>query len=154
MTEGGPENPIWALVMLTSSKFFSISLELTSRVQAQKWNITNTYSNYSLIQTFNGSGPIDYTDLIDDFNDAYSILEQDAGYILSENLQDRSVRSGLSLAGWKPKSVEAQAVEWWEWDWEYAYNPVCCTICPHNYSESSTHKELLIRSKAQRNLAS
>ncbi|KAI9838848.1 MAG: hypothetical protein M1819_004055 [Sarea resinae] len=103
VTEGGPENPIWAL--------------------AQKWNITNTYSNYSSIQTFNGTGAVDYTDLLDDFEDAYSVLEQDAGYILSENLQDRSVRSGLSLAGWKPKSMEAQAVEWWEWDWEYAYSP-------------------------------
>lgn len=51
-------------------------------------------------------------------------MEQDAGYILTYNLQDRSVRSGLSLAGWKPgPDPQAQAVEWWEFDWEYGYNP-------------------------------
>ncbi len=52
-------------------------------------------------------------------------MEQDAGYILSENLQDRSIRSALSLAGWKPKkNMEAQATEWWQFDWEYANTPV------------------------------
>ena len=83
------------------------------------------YSNYSSIQTFNETGPVDYLDLLDDFEDAYSILEEDAGYILSENLQDQSVRSGLSLSGWKPgKNMAAQATEWWEFDWEYSFNPV------------------------------
>ena len=52
-------------------------------------------------------------------------MEQDAGYILSDNLQDRSFRSGLSLAGWKPgNDMEAQAVEWWEFDFESAERPV------------------------------
>jgi len=66
------------------------------------YNLTNTYSNYSAIETFNETGAVDYTDLLDDYETDYSTLEQDAGYILSDNLQDRSVRSGLSLAGWKP----------------------------------------------------
>ena len=106
VTEGGPENPIWTL--------------------AQLYNLTNEYSNYSDIQTFDETGAVDYTDLIDEFeDDPYSTLEQDAGYILLDNLQDRSVRSGLSLAGWKPKNdSHAQAVEWWEWDFEYAFSPV------------------------------
>ena len=77
--------------------------------------MTNTYSNYSDILTYDETGSTDYTDLLDDFEDAYGTLEQDAGYILSENLQDRSTRTGLSLAAWKPKSVKAQAVEWWQW---------------------------------------
>jgi hypothetical protein len=43
-------------------------------------------------------------------------MEQNAGYILSENLQDMSARSGLSLAGWHPKKdMAAQAVDWWLW---------------------------------------
>lgn len=69
---------------------------------------------------------MDFTDLIADFEgDPYSTVEQDAGYILSDNLQDRSFRSGLSLAGWKPgMDMEAQAVEWWEFDWEYGQSPV------------------------------
>lgn len=69
---------------------------------------------------------MDFTDLIDDYEgDPYSTVEQDAGYILSDNLQDRSFRSGLSLAGWKPgNDMEAQAVEWWEFDWEFGQSPV------------------------------
>lgn len=110
VTTGGPENPIWTL--------------------AQLYDLTNTYSNYSSIETFNETGAVDFTNVIDDFqNNAYSILEQDAGYILTNDLQDRSVRSGLSLAGWKPRrnDMKAQAVEWWEWDWEYAFSPVSRT---------------------------
>lgn len=104
-TPGGPVNPIWTLAELS--------------------NLTNTYSNYSSIETFNQNGAVDFTDLIDDYEgDPYSTVEQDAGYILSDNLQDRSFRSGLSLAGWKPgNDMEAQAVEWWEFDWEYGQSP-------------------------------
>lgn len=103
-TPPGPENPIWTLAKL--------------------YNLSNTYSDYDSIATFNETGATNFTGLLDDFEDAYSKLEQDAGHILTQNLQDRSVRSGLSLAGWKPgKDSAAQAVEWWEFDWEYASNP-------------------------------
>jgi polyamine oxidase len=67
--------------------------------------------------------------LFNDYNKAYTTLQQDAGYILTENLQDRSVRSGFSLAGWKPrKDMKAQAVEWWQFDWEYAQTPVSLCV--------------------------
>lgn len=57
--------------------------------------------------------------------DAYSIIEQDAGNILLENLQDRSFRAALSLAGWRPMGdAQAQAVEWDQLDSEYAQTPV------------------------------
>ena len=84
-----------------------------------------SYSDYSSIETFDQTGAVNYTDLLNTYNDAYSTLEQDAGYILSENLQDRSFRSGLSLSGWKPgKNMQAQATEWWQFDWEYGQSPV------------------------------
>lgn len=68
---------------------------------------------------------MNFTRLLGDYEDAYSTLEQDAGRILTQNLQDRSVRSGLSLAGWKPeKDTASQAVEWWAFDFEYAQPPV------------------------------
>ncbi|KAL1652017.1 hypothetical protein SLS58_000140 [Diplodia intermedia] len=103
-SEGGPENPIWTM--------------------GKKYNVTNTYSNYSSILTYNETGAVDFTDLLDDFEDAYAIVEQNAGYVVTENLQDSSVRAGFSLAGWKPKkNMAAQAVEWWEWDWETSYEP-------------------------------
>lgn len=105
---GGPVNPIWLL--------------------AQKYNLSNTYSNYSSILTYDETGFNDYSDLLDDFENAYSNLEEDAGYILMDDLQDRSTRAGLLLSGWNPKvmgkkQMAAEAVEWWEWDWEYAWTP-------------------------------
>ncbi|EPQ50239.1 flavin-containing polyamine oxidase [Gloeophyllum trabeum ATCC 11539] len=103
-TPGGPQNPIWIL--------------------AQRYNLTNTYSDYSSIETFSTTGATNFTELLDEFEDAYAYVEQDAGYILTEGLQDRSFRSGLSLGGWKPMHDAAkQAVEWWEFDWEYAFSP-------------------------------
>ncbi|MCJ1281166.1 hypothetical protein MMC26_000484, partial [Xylographa opegraphella] len=101
----------------TSVKCASSSLHKLTKV-------ANSYSDYSSIETFDQSGAVNYTDLLDEFDDAYSVLEQDAGYILSENLQDRSYRAGLSLSGWKPgKNMHAQAAEWWEFDWEYGQSP-------------------------------
>lgn len=104
VSDGGPENPIWTL--------------------AKKYNLTNTYSDYSSILTYDQTGAVNYTYLLDDFEDSYAILEQAAGTILSQNLQDQSFRAGLSLADWKPKkNMRQQAAEWWEFDWEYSYSP-------------------------------
>ncbi|KAI1827420.1 amine oxidase [Xylaria intraflava] len=103
-TKGGPENPIWTLV--------------------KKYGVKNQYSNYSSILTYDENGAADYGSLFDDMDAAYSIAEQDAGYVLTENLQDTSMRAGFSLAGWKPKKdMHAQATEWWYWDWETAQSP-------------------------------
>ena len=44
----------------------------------------------------------------------------DARNILSENLQGRSFRTGLNVAGWRPQGdPQAQAVEWYGIDYEY-----------------------------------
>jgi polyamine oxidase len=95
---------------------YSVLSRTDDRRQAQKYGVNNTYSNYSSIATYDETGANDYSDLLDDFENAYSVLEQAAGSILSENLQDLSVRAGLSLSGWKPrKDMKMQAVEWWEW---------------------------------------
>ncbi|KAI2637284.1 amine oxidase [Xylaria nigripes] len=103
-TEGGPENPVWTL--------------------AKKYGINNHFSNYSSILTYDKNGPADFGTLFDDMDAAYSIAEQDAGYVLTENLQDTSMRAALSVAGWKPKKdMRAQAIEWWNWDWEAAQSP-------------------------------
>lgn len=101
---GGPLNPIWTLSL--------------------KYRLLNTFSNYSSIQTFNGSGLADFSQLLADYQTAYTKVEQDAGTLVSNNMQDRSMRSGLSIAGWNPKKdMNAQAAEWWQFDWEYAYPP-------------------------------
>ncbi|KAI0512722.1 amine oxidase [Xylaria bambusicola] len=101
---GGPENPIWTL--------------------AKKYGLQNTYSNYSSILTYDEEGAADFGSLFDEMDEAYTIVEQDAGYVLTDNLQDTSMRAAFSVAGWKPKkNMHQQAIEWWYWDWETAYSP-------------------------------
>ncbi|KAF2014068.1 amine oxidase, partial [Aaosphaeria arxii CBS 175.79] len=101
---GGPENPIWTL--------------------AKKYGLGNTYSNYDSILTYDQNGAANYSDLLDEWAATYDIAEDDAGSILLNNLQDVNARTGMSMAGWKPKKdMRAQAVEWWSWDWETAYPP-------------------------------
>lgn len=103
-TPGGPENPIWTL--------------------AKKHAVQNTYSDYDSILTFDEEGAADFGPLFDEMDAAYTTAEQDAGYVLTENLQDSSMRAAFSLAGWKPKKdMHAQAIEWWTWDWETAWPP-------------------------------
>jgi polyamine oxidase len=103
-TDDGPVNPIWTL--------------------AQKYKLNNTYSDYDSILTYNETGYVNYTDVFDEIDVAYEEYEIDAGYTITDNLQDTSVRSGLALAGWKPrKDPQKQAIEWWYFDWEYSYPP-------------------------------
>ncbi|KAE8396166.1 amine oxidase [Aspergillus alliaceus] len=103
---GGPENPIWTL--------------------AKEFGLQTTYSNYSNISTYNRDGYRDYSHLLDEYDEAYDVASPAAGRILTENLQDQTAKAGLALAGWKPKShdMEAQAVDWWKWDFESAFAPL------------------------------
>ncbi|KAL4967428.1 putative flavin containing polyamine oxidase [Aspergillus stella-maris] len=99
------ENPVWSL--------------------AKKYNLENTWSNYDSILTYNETGYTDYTDVLDAYDAASEKASVHAGRILNYNLQDMTARSGLALSGWKPRrdDMKAQAVEWWNWDWEGAYSP-------------------------------
>jgi polyamine oxidase len=55
---------------------------------------------------------VDFSDLLDTLDDDYTQMEADTGYCLMNNIQDYSVRSGLSMADWKPKKdPQAQAIE-------------------------------------------
>ncbi|KAH8660621.1 putative flavin-containing polyamine oxidase [Xylariales sp. PMI_506] len=104
---GGRENPIW--------------------IFEQKWNISNHQSNYSSILTYNETGYVDFSDEITAFEDALSAMEDTAGEILKDNLQDPTVREGLSIIGWKPSQrpypEAAETVEWWLYDGEQALTP-------------------------------
>lgn len=104
-TPPGPENPIWTL--------------------AKQYNVSNTYSNYSSILTYDSTGYNDYSSQLDDFeNNIFDTLAEDAGQILLQGLVDHNTRAGLYTAGWFPGNDPIkQAVEWWEWDWETSYRP-------------------------------
>ncbi|KAG5978972.1 hypothetical protein E4U55_005705 [Claviceps digitariae] len=92
---------------------------------AQKYGLKNTYSNYSSILTYNETGHTDYNELLEEYSNAWSQASARAGRLLADNLQDETVRAGLSLADWNPKhsDMRRQAVEWWSWDWEAALTP-------------------------------
>ncbi|KAF3023543.1 hypothetical protein E8E14_009684 [Neopestalotiopsis sp. 37M] len=93
----------------------------------KKWNIANHPSNFSRMLTYNESGPVDFISELEDFEDALDELAAEAGELLTDNIQDRTIREGLSLIGWKPEQREypaaAEAVEWFLYDGEQAATP-------------------------------
>ncbi|KAL2811760.1 amine oxidase [Aspergillus granulosus] len=99
------ENPVWALT--------------------KKHALANTVSNYDSIRTYNETGYTDYSHVLGEYATARRKASLHAGHILTSNLQDMTARSGLALAGWRPRrdDMAAQAVEWWNWDWEGASAP-------------------------------
>ncbi len=109
-TVNGPENPVWTF--------------------SKQVNLTSPNSDAFSIVTYNETGAVDYTDILDEFEEYWSIFEQSAGTILSENLQDRSFRAGLWQSGWRPKGDAARkAVEYYLWDWETAQVSLPCNDC-------------------------
>lgn len=98
------ENPIWTL--------------------AKQHKLAYSLSDYDAITTYTHKGPEDFRSLFASFDHAYSIYEADAGEMLKWNRQDRTVRSGLALAGWNPSDdFKAQATEWWRFDFTSAERP-------------------------------
>ncbi|KJZ77633.1 hypothetical protein HIM_02810 [Hirsutella minnesotensis 3608] len=101
----GAENPVWTL--------------------AKKYHLKNHKSTYESILTYNETGFTDYSPQIAVLKEASRKMSIEAGRLLAENLQDQSVRSGLALAGWNPRhdDMTAQAVDFWNWDFEAAGPP-------------------------------
>ncbi|ETS81188.1 hypothetical protein PFICI_06190 [Pestalotiopsis fici W106-1] len=101
------ENPIWRL--------------------EKKWNIKNHYSNLSSISTYNESGAANFSSELPEFEGFLDRLAVEAGELLTDNIQDRTIREGLSLIGWKPEQranpAAAEAVEWFMYDGEQAATP-------------------------------
>lgn len=54
-------------------------------------------------------------------------MTQEAGELLTGNIQDKTIREGLMHVGWQPDQRDypaaADAVEWWLYDGEQAYTP-------------------------------
>lgn len=100
----GVENPVWTL--------------------SKKWNVSNVYSDYDSLATYDETGASDYAGVLAEYDDASATAYADAGYYLTENLQDPAARVGLALAGWTPAGdMKKAAVEWWNWDWDGSYAP-------------------------------
>ena len=105
--QGLGTNPIWAL--------------------AQKYNVTNRYSNWSSIDYFDENGHDEgkleeafakFEDDIFPKAEKISDLRQERGQI------DLNFRAGLNLAGWTAQTPYEKTVEYFSFDWEYAEPPV------------------------------
>ncbi|KAH7353330.1 polyamine oxidase [Plectosphaerella cucumerina] len=96
-------------------------------VAAERSGIQSVFSDYDAIASYDQDGPNDYLHLLEEFSGNFTIAQQDAGYILAQDLQDSSMRAGLSVAGWKPRrDMHAQAAEWWSWDFGVSWPPEDC----------------------------
>ncbi|OHE96875.1 N1-acetylpolyamine oxidase [Colletotrichum orchidophilum] len=97
----------------------------------KRYNLTNTPSNFTNQTVFNETGQVHPGSLTERFGklealykDATEHYQYDAGQIILQNQQDRSARTGLAIANWKPGSDPlAQAIEWASMDFEYANPP-------------------------------
>ncbi|KAF2464918.1 putative flavin-containing polyamine oxidase [Lindgomyces ingoldianus] len=97
---GGPENPIYTL--------------------AQKYNLTNHVSDFTSLELFSETGSDGFISTLADFEILYSKVEENAGSIISENIQDRSLRAGLQSQGWYPTSPNMLAAEFYFIEYELA----------------------------------
>ncbi|KAF7113937.1 hypothetical protein CNMCM5793_006120 [Aspergillus hiratsukae] len=95
------------------------------------------------IRTYNETGFTDYRHLRREYAEAYRAASKEAGRIMIENLQDQTARTGLALAGWRPRKGDtaAQAVEWWNWDWESAQTPETSSLVFGLASENITFQQ-------------
>lgn len=114
-----------------------------SNGQAKKYNLANTYSNYSSILTYDENGYTDYSDLLTVYDEASDRASEQAGRILKENLQDPTARTGYAMAGWRPRKddMKAQAVEWWNWG-ESTVHACMCAHTGHPANSRQTGRVL------------
>lgn len=95
--------------------------------QEKKWKIASQESNFSRILTYNESGLADFESEIEEYENAFFRMTQEAGELVTDNIQDKTIREGLMHVGWKPDQRDypaaADAVEWWLYDGEQAYTP-------------------------------
>lgn len=93
--------------------------------QKKKWKIASQESNFSRILTYNESGLADFESEIEEYENAFLRMTQEAGELLTGNIQDKTIREGLMHVGWKPDQRDypaaADAVEWWLYDGEQAF---------------------------------
>lgn len=106
--QGLGTNPIWAL--------------------AQKYNITNVYSNWTNIDYYDGNG-FDADGKMEEafarYEDVSFPIATDISDVRQERGQaDLNFRAGLNLAGWRAQTPYEKTAEYFEFDWEYAEPPV------------------------------
>jgi len=100
-----------ANTMMASVSFITATFVLASPV-------TNCFP-----AMFDETGATNFTDIFDEYEEAYGELTVAAGARVEKNLVDTTARTGYGLIGVKPKTPQEMAVEYYTFDWEYAQTP-------------------------------
>ena len=93
--------------------------------QAKKYGIKNHISNAESVLTYDDGGPNDFTNALKLFRNSFQSVTGDV-----RNQQDNreitdNVQELFQEAGWSSKGdTQRQAVEWYNFDYEYAQSPV------------------------------
>ena len=72
---------------------------------------------------FDQSGPANFSDIFEDYENDYFDLTVAAGARVDKNLVDTTARTGYGLIDVKPQTAHEMAVEYYTFDWEYAQTP-------------------------------
>jgi polyamine oxidase len=85
--------------------------------------------------TFDSTGANNFSDIVEEYEEQYPVSEKNAGTILLDNLQDRSMRAALWQSGWRAKNAHREAVEWWMWDWDFVFGIAGHNLTYYGFSE-------------------
>ncbi len=92
--------------------------------KSQKYGIKNVPTKLDSLETFTEKGPVPYADRIEAYDEAYAVLEREAGQTILESRPDQTYAEGLAEGGWTRNDAIANAIEWYECDFEYAEKSV------------------------------
>ncbi|KZO94558.1 amine oxidase [Calocera viscosa TUFC12733] len=102
----GTTNPVWTL--------------------AQAVNLSTTYSDYTDFLPYSSNGTLNADEVnnaMDAFSDAFDTYLSLAGERQAGGLHDMTARTGLRMGGWGERGFVQRAVEYWNFDMEYAMSP-------------------------------
>jgi len=72
---------------------------------------------------FDQTGATNFSDIFEEYEDAYADLTVAAGARVDKGLVDTTARTGYGLIDVNPKTAHEMAVEYYAFDWEYAQTP-------------------------------
>ena len=72
---------------------------------------------------FDQTGPANFSDIFEEYENSYFDLTVAAGARAEKNLVDTTARTGYGLIDVNPKTPHEMAVEYYTFDWEYAQTP-------------------------------
>ncbi|KAI7853467.1 amine oxidase [Circinella umbellata] len=92
-------------------------------VLREKYGLKTTPNNGDDVIFYDENGLVNFTEAYNTFGEAYDRMSELALKRLQNGQVDISSRVGLDLAGWYPMTPLDEAIEYYNFDWEYGENP-------------------------------